>query len=63
MTMLHPTRAPLLPPTRLAPFRVLFAVIGLFAAAMATGAAFAAWSANGPALLNALSASGLAWCL
>jgi hypothetical protein len=30
---------------------------------MLTGLAFAAWQANGPALLNALAASGLAWCL
>lgn len=58
MTTLHSIRPQLMPPSR-----VLFAVIGLFAAAVATGAAFAAWSANGPALLNALSASGLAWCL
>ncbi|MEM5474386.1 hypothetical protein WNZ14_21875 [Hoeflea sp. AS60] len=37
--------------------------LGLIAAAMASGAAFAAWQANGPAILNALGASGLAWCL
>ena len=38
-------------------------VLGLIAAAILTGLAFAAWQANGPALMNALSASGLAWCL
>jgi hypothetical protein len=37
--------------------------LGLIAAAILTGLAFAAWQANGPALLNALAASGLAWCL
>jgi len=37
--------------------------LGLIAAAILTGLAFAAWQANGPALMNALSASGLAWCL
>lgn len=35
---------------------------GLFALAMLTGLGFAAWQANGPALLNALAANGLAWC-
>lgn len=39
------------------------AALGLIAAAMLTGLAFAAWTSNGPALLNALAASGLAWCL
>jgi len=37
--------------------------LGLIVAAMLTGVVFAAWQANGPALLNALAASGLAWCL
>ncbi len=37
--------------------------LGLAAAAVATGAVFAAWQSNGPALLNALAANGLAWCL
>jgi len=37
--------------------------LGFVAAAVLTGLAFAAWQANGPALLNALAASGLAWCL
>jgi len=37
--------------------------LGIIAAAILTGLAFAAWQANGPALLNALAASGLAWCL
>ncbi len=37
--------------------------LGLIVAAMLTGVAFAAWQANGPAILNALAASGLAWCL
>ena len=37
--------------------------LGLIAAAVMTGLVFAAWQANGPALLNALAANGLAWCL
>jgi len=37
--------------------------VGLIAAAVLSGLVFAAWQANGPALLNALAASGLAWCL
>jgi len=37
--------------------------LGLIAAAMLTGLVFAAWLANGPALLYALAANGLAWCL
>ena len=37
--------------------------VGLIAAAMLTGLAFAAWQANGPALLLGLAANGLAWCL
>lgn len=37
--------------------------LGLLAAAMATGLVFAAWQTNGPALLNALAANALAWCL
>jgi len=37
--------------------------LGLVAAAVMTGLIFAAWQANGPALLNALAANGLAWCL
>jgi len=37
--------------------------LGLVALAVLTGLAFAAWQANGPALLNALAANGLAWCL
>lgn len=37
--------------------------LGLIAAAALTGLVFAAWQANGPALLNALAANGLAWCL
>lgn len=41
----------------------LMAAVGLWAAAMAVGAAFAGWSANGPALLDALSRGGLVWCL
>ncbi|MDF1609544.1 hypothetical protein PZ897_15260 [Hoeflea sp. YIM 152468] len=36
--------------------------LGLFALAMLSGLAFAAWQANGAALLNALAANGLAWC-
>jgi hypothetical protein len=30
---------------------------------MVTGLVFAAWQSNGPALLEALAANGLAWCL
>jgi len=37
--------------------------LGLIAAAMLTGLVFAAWQANGPALLYGLAANGLAWCL
>ncbi|WP_171904820.1 hypothetical protein [Hoeflea olei] len=37
--------------------------LGLVAAAVLTGLVFAAWQSNGPALLYALAASGLAWCL
>jgi len=37
--------------------------LGLIAVAVLTGLVFAAWQANGPALLNALAANGLAWCL
>jgi len=37
--------------------------LGLAAAAVATGLVFAAWQSNGPALLNALAANALAWCL
>lgn len=37
--------------------------LALVAAAIATGLAFAAWQTNGPALLEALAANGLAWCL
>lgn len=36
---------------------------GLIAAAMLAGLVFAAWQANGPALLYGLAANGLAWCL
>lgn len=32
------------------------------ALAAATGAAFAAWIDNGPAMLMSMAASGLAWC-
>ncbi len=42
---------------------VLSVALGLALAAVASGAAFAAWTSNGPSLLNALAASGLAWCL
>lgn len=45
-------------------FRPLIAgALGLVAVSMLTGFAFAAWTANGPALFNALAANGLAWCL
>ena len=37
--------------------------LGLFALAILSGLAFAAWQTNGPALFNALAANGLAWCL
>ncbi|WP_394688451.1 hypothetical protein [Hoeflea sp.] len=37
--------------------------LALFAAAVLTGLAFAAWTSNGPAMFYALAASGLAWCL
>lgn len=37
--------------------------MGLIVAAMLSGLVFAAWQANGPALLYALAANGLAWCL
>mgnify|MGYP000141460636 FL=1 len=37
--------------------------VGLLAAAVPTGLVFAAWQANGPALLYGLAANGLAWCL
>lgn len=37
--------------------------LALFAVAMLTGLAFAAWDINGPAMFHALAASGLAWCL
>lgn len=43
---------------RQAPF-----ALGLIAAAMLAGLVFAAWQANGPALLYGLAANGLAWCL
>jgi hypothetical protein len=46
-----------------APMTLGAAALGLFAAAVLTGLAFAAWTSNGPALLNALAANGLAWCL
>lgn len=36
--------------------------VGLVALAMLTGLGFAAWLGNGPALMNALAANGLAWC-
>ncbi|MEQ8480348.1 MAG: hypothetical protein RIC18_06805 [Hoeflea sp.] len=39
------------------------AALGVLVVSMLTGLAFAAWTANGPALLNALAASGLSWCL
>jgi len=42
---------------------ILPRALGLMAAAVMTGLLFAAWQANGPALLNALAANGLAWCL
>ena len=37
--------------------------LGLVAAAVLTGATFAAWQANGAALLAVLAANGLGWCL
>lgn len=40
-----------------------YRAFGLIAAAMVTGLVFAAWQSNGPALLEALAANGLAWCL
>jgi len=42
---------------------ILPRALGLIAVAVLTGLVFAAWQANGPALLNALAANGLAWCL
>jgi len=42
---------------------ILPRALGLIAAAVLTGLVFAGWQANGPALLNALAANGLAWCL
>lgn len=39
------------------------AALGMILVSMLTGLAFAAWTSNGPALLNALAASGLSWCL
>jgi hypothetical protein len=39
------------------------AALGMIVVSMLTGLAFAAWTSNGPALLNALAASGLSWCL
>jgi hypothetical protein len=43
--------------------QLLPGALGLIALAMLSGLGFAAWQANGPALLNALAANGLAWCL
>ncbi|MEQ8306636.1 MAG: hypothetical protein RIA09_08755 [Hoeflea sp.] len=39
------------------------AALGMIVVSMLTGLAFAAWTSNGPALLNVLAASGLSWCL
>jgi hypothetical protein len=41
----------------------VYRALGLVAAAMVTGLVFAAWQSNGPALLEAFAANGLAWCL
>ncbi|WP_340161448.1 hypothetical protein [uncultured Hoeflea sp.] len=62
------TRAPAPQGPAAPPLQNLFAgflprALGLIAAAMLTGLVFAAWQANGPALLDALAASGLSWCL
>lgn len=51
------------PGQSLLPRNFIPAALGLAAAAVLTGLCFAAWAANGPALLNALAANGLAWCL
>jgi len=43
--------------------RALVGALGLVAAAVVSGLVFAAWQTNGPALMNAFVANGLAWCL
>ncbi|WP_422371027.1 hypothetical protein [Hoeflea sp.] len=53
-------------PERASPLGVLglaAVALGMVVLSMLTGLAFAAWTSNGPALLNALAASGLTWCL
>ncbi|MCY0095985.1 hypothetical protein [Hoeflea ulvae] len=51
-------------PPRSSSFKGVFVrALGLVFAAVVTGVLFAAWQANGPSLLNALVANGLAWCL
>lgn len=58
-----PSSIRLAPSTGMKPgWKMALGAMTLATAAMATGLVFAAWKGNGPALLEALSASGLAWC-
>lgn len=38
-------------------------VLGVVAAAAATGAAFAAWAANGDEIFMSMIDAGLSWCM
>jgi hypothetical protein len=62
MSAIQHRKSPAWRPARAAlPF--LAGGLALVAAAVLTGLAFAAWDLHGPALFQALAASGLAWCL